>query len=228
MLAALASACAHDDGNKKKSTTRSKSDPAPTADGGNSSNGTAGGEHSGGAPNPEGKWLGGCFKDDVDGDAMQTYSITKASFTGGAFETDQDFFSDASCQQKLYSARMKGTFKTGASLAQPAGAYAITLTATEEYLTVHNADFVALYNGTMQDVTSTPICGGGWAVGTERKLTKEACGDDVDDTQTVYNIYKISGSKMYVGDVGDEGSSSDGSSADKLPTSFYEDTYTKQ
>ena len=171
----------------------------------------------------DGTWVGACSADD-DG----FFKFTDMYGSGqGSFTLNE--YSDVSCATETLALVGSRPVSTGAAVTTPAGAKEITFSPkTKVTLTLKTDELVAFYNGT---AGNTAICGGGFVKNKAKEVTAASCGSNLEDsfdTTTVYKIYKIDGTKLYIGDCGDAGTATDCTSATKRPTTLKTDFLTKR
>lgn len=169
----------------------------------------------------DGYWVGDCS---VDGD---TSSKAVQTFDSGQVTATVINYSDVVCGNLSFDYVVSRPFSTGAAVTTPAGAKESTFSPTTKMtVTLWTDEMVALFNGTVGD---TVTCGGGFVKNKAKEITAAKCGsgDGLFDTTTVHSIYKIDGTKLYVGDCGDDGTATDCTSATKRPTTLDTDFFTK-
>lgn len=169
----------------------------------------------------DGTWVGTCS---ADGD---TFSKITQVFGSGQVTATLNAYSDVSCATETFAIVLSRPFSTGAAVTTPAGAKESTFSPTTKVtVTLKTDESVALFNGTAGNAAT---CGGGFVKNQTKEVTAANCGGDDGffDTTTVHNIYKIDGTKLYVGDCGDDGTATDCTSAAKRPTTLQTDFLTK-
>ena len=169
----------------------------------------------------DGTWVGACSADD-DG----FFKFTDMYGSGqGSFTLNE--YSDISCATETLALVGSRPVSTGAAVTTPAGAKESTFSPTTKVtVTLKTDESVALFNGTAGNAAT---CGGGFVKNQTKDVTAANCGGDDGffDTTTVHNIYKIDGTKLYVGDCGDDGTATDCTSAARRPTTLETDFLTK-
>jgi hypothetical protein len=137
-------------------------------------------------------------------------------------------YSDSACTQKLSTLVISATFTSGEAVATPSGAKTLDSTISSMAVTLHTDAYVQAYNGEAEG--ESKVCGGGWSKDVARTLSAADCADTAS-LKTVfdksYGIYKVEAGVLYEDDSGDPGSATDGSSAEKRPTSFETRTWRK-
>ena len=170
----------------------------------------------------DGTWVGACS---ADGDTSS--KITQV-FGSGQVTLTANVYSDVTCATETLVYVVSRPFSTGAAVTTPAGAKESTFSPTTKVtLTVKTDEIVSAFNGT---AGNTATCGGGFEKNKAKEITAASCGTDFKDffdTTTVYNIYKIDGTKLYGGDCGADGTATDCTSATKRPTTLSTDFLTK-
>lgn len=149
-------------------------------------------------------------------------------FGSGQVTATLNAYSDVSCATETLAIVISRPFSTGAAVTTPAGAKESTFPpATKVTVTLKTDELVSVYNGTAGSAQAT--CGGGFVKNQTKEVTAANCGgvDGLFDTTTVHNIYKIDGTKLYLGDCGDNGTATDCTSAAKRPTTLETDFLTK-
>ena len=147
-------------------------------------------------------------------------------FGSGQVTATINNYSDVSCATETLAIVISRPFSTGAAVTTPAGAKESTFSPTTKVtVTLKTDELVSVFNGTVGDVAAT--CGGGFVKNQTKEVTAAACGNDFFDTANTYSIYKIDGTKLYVGDCGDDGTTTDCTSAAKRPTTLSTDFFTK-
>lgn len=89
----------------------------------------------------------------------------------------------------------------GSPVKDPAGAIELDLSAFKAVFTISSDDFLSEFNGT--DARGRPICGGSFIKNVPTEKTARDCAGDSafgDLFNTEYTIYKLDGSKLYIGD----------------------------
>ena len=171
----------------------------------------------------DGTWVGTCSADGDD-----TFSKITQVFGSGQVTLTFNAYSDVSCATETQAIVVSRPFSTGAAVTTPAGAKESTFSPTTKVtVTLKTDEIVSVYNGTVGD---TATCGGGFVKNQSKEVTAASCGSNLEgffDTTTVHNIYKIDGTKLYVGDCGDDGTATDCTSAAKRPTTLGTDFLTK-
>ena len=171
----------------------------------------------------EGTWTQSCGTDDPETEENKNYDIAVDVISGNNISSTWDMFTDNECKNKYLSIRGKATFIIGDLLESPSGAKGIDYQPTEIYMTALDSGVVSHFNG--EGEGATKLCGGGWVLGQERKLTNENCKDSPDFNKVEnksYGIYKIEGNQQFGGDGdidnnGEDEPETDGTSAAKRP-----------
>lgn len=168
----------------------------------------------------DGTWVGTCSAD------KETSSKENRMFGSGQVTVTLINYSDLVCGNLTLEMVISRPFATGAAVTTPAGAKESTFSPTTKMtVTLRTDEFVSLFNGT---AGNTAVCGGGFVKNQAKEVTAAACkDDDFFDTTTVYNIYKIDGTKLYRGACGDKGTATDCTSATKRPTTLLTEFLTK-
>jgi len=171
----------------------------------------------------DGTWVGTCSV------AGATSSKVTETFDSGQVTATFSDYSDVSCATETLAIAISNPFSTGAAVTTPAGAKESTFSPTTKVtVTLKTDELVAVYNGTVGD---TVTCGGGFVKNKAKEVTAASCGSGnlkgFFATTTVYNIYKIDGTKLYGGDCGAAGTATDCTSAAKRPTTLSTDFLTK-
>lgn len=175
----------------------------------------------------EGSWTQSCGTDDASADEPE-YDATTAVYKGNTATATIVSYSDSGCTQKLFTFVLSATFTSGESVATPSGAKTLDLTISSLAATLHTDAYVQAFNGEAEG--SSKACGGGWSKDLARTLSAADCADTASMKAIFdksYGIYKIEAGVLYEGDLGDDGSATDGSSAEKRPTSFETRTSSK-
>lgn len=165
----------------------------------------------------EGTWVKACGSDNPQSEEPD-YDKSLVNFDEDEFTAEIQSFSDAACATKTSTMNMTGTFTVGDAVEAPAGAKAYTVKTAAVTMTLHDAETVKAYNGETEG--STAICGGNWTIDVAHAMSTELCGAEVFTVSDTYDVFKIDGDKVYFGETGDEGSATDGSTAEKRPTTL--------
>lgn len=113
-----------------------------------------------------------------------------------------------------------GSFTSGGtSISTPAGATSIDATVTAITAVAHTSAAATGFN------TGTTCGYSDWAVGVAKNMVGKTCFGTTWTLATSYNVYKISGTALTMGDTS---GSNDGSTAAKRPTTYESSSYTKQ
>jgi hypothetical protein len=169
----------------------------------------------------DGTWVGTCSADD------DTFSKMTQMFSSGQVTGTFNDYSDASCATETLAIVISRPFSTGAAVTTPADAKESTFSPTTKVtVTLKTDELVSAFNGT---AGNSATCGGGFVKNQTKEVTAANCGgvDGLFDTTTVYSIYKIDGTKLYIGDCGDGGTATDCTSATKRPTTLDTNFLTK-
>jgi hypothetical protein len=116
---------------------------------------------------------------------------------------------------------LTSTFTTGNAVTAPAGAKEFSGKATSMTITLNTDEAVADAND-----GEDKICSGGFVKGEAKTLTAADCPND-KSFNDIYNIYKVDGTKFFIGDCGDSGTATDCSAPTKRPTTLPEVFFTK-
>jgi hypothetical protein len=146
-----------------------------------------------------GTWVSQCIAESGG------FFIASVTFTPNTHSFRSEAFSDPACRTPTivddYKMDNTSTYKLGSPVRDPAGAIELDLTAFKAVFTISSDDFLSEFNGT--DARGRPICGGSFIknVPTE-KTARDCAGDSAFGYlfDTVHTIYKLDGSKLYIGD----------------------------
>lgn len=161
----------------------------------------------------EGTWLLACNYE-PDGDI---YTEVQAKVKGDNYTVYQDVYQDAACSMPLASAQIKAVFTLGDTVILSSGESVVELDATinSAKMSVEDDNAVAYYN-------FVSFCGrSDWDKGVMVDVTD--CTEIVSSTE-VYDIYKLDGDKLYMGD-SDYG---DGETPQTRPTQLDSNAFIKQ
>ena len=174
--------------------------------------GCGGGDDNGGDSDLVGTWKQDCryIADD------ETYDDVTLTFSGNSFTLTGSFSEDANCSTPVFSSSQKGTFKIGAEKILTSGdtVKELDVTSTEVHVTLHDELYVGFFN------TSSTCNKTDW----KKDVEVDVLGCDDFGPDTIYDIYKVDGNKLYLGDSSEEGV---GESSDTRPTELDSDFFTK-
>lgn len=141
----------------------------------------------------------------------------------GGITVSQSLYSDATCATIMSLSVITSTFTAGNVVSAPAGAKEYNSSVTAATLTLYTDEGVSAANA-----SGSKICAGGFTKGVAKTLTAADCANDNKNVfGDRFSIYKVDGSKLYLGNCGSSGQTTDCSSATKLPTAFETTPYTK-
>ena len=146
-----------------------------------------------------GTWVSQCTAE------SGSFFIASVTFTPNTHSLRSEEFSDPACRTPTivddYKMDKTSTYKLGSPVKDPAGAIELDLTAFKAVFTISSDDFLSVFNGT--DTRGRPICGGSFIKNVPTEKTARDCAGDSafgDLFNTEYTIYKLDGSKLYIGD----------------------------
>ena len=145
-----------------------------------------------------GTWVSQCIAE------SGRFFIASVTFTPNTHSTRSEAFSDPACRTPTivdYKMDKTSTYKLGSPVKDPAGAIELDLTAFKAVFTISSDDYLPEFNGT--DARGRPICGGSFIKNVPTEKTARDCAGDSaygDLFNTEYTIYKLDGSKLYIGD----------------------------
>lgn len=174
--------------------------------------GCGGGSDNGGGSDLVGTWKQDCLYIVED----ETYDDVTLTFSGNSFTLTGSFSEDANCSVPVFSASQKGTFQVGAEKILTSGdtVNELDVTSTEAHVTLHDELYVELFN------LSSTCNKTDW----QKDVAVDVLGCDDFGPNKMYDIFKVEGNKLYLGDSSEEGI---GESPDTRPTELDSDFFTK-
>jgi len=163
----------------------------------------------------EGTWTDTCT---ASSDAS-SYSKSTTVITGTTSTTTSNIYTDAACTTVRDTVVSIATFSLGAAVSAPSGAKEYNSKISKILWTVKN-DQAASYT----------TCGGGFTKNVAKELNATNCADDADLKSSFIDncdVYKLDGTKLYFGKMGDAGTATDGTTAAKRPTTLETTAWTK-
>lgn len=167
------------------------------------------------ASDADGTWSSTCASDGNGG-----YAKAVSVISGGTIVMTSGTYSDATCLTAVSISALTSTFVVGNAVTAPVGAKEVNSKATSLTLTYKTDAQVTTAN-------TAKICGGGFVKDQPKVVSSTDCKDTIifkEMFDEIFNVYKVDGNKLYLGDCGDDGSATDCSAATKRPTTL-EATY---
>jgi hypothetical protein len=172
----------------------------------------------GAASDADGTWSSAC-----DSDGNGGYSKVVSVISGGMTVDTSGTYSDAACLTAVSLMAMTRTFIVGNAVAAPAGAKELYTKATSLTLTYKTDAQVTAAN-------AANICGGGFVKDQPKVVSSTDCKDTLiikEMFDEIFNVYKVDGNKLYVGECGEDGTATDCTAATKRPTTLDDSFLTK-
>ncbi|MEI6833917.1 MAG: hypothetical protein WCL28_07970 [bacterium] len=178
------------------------------------------GNSAGPVSDADGNWSSTCVDLSVPGIVTSSTKSSYAVASGQAITTF-GIYSDAACTTVASLYVSTSTFTTGNAVTAPAGAKEFSGKATSMTITLNTDEAVADAND-----GEDKICSGGFVKGQAKTFTAADCPNDKSFNDS-YNIYKVDGTKLFIGECGDSGTATDCSAPAKRPTTLPEAFCTK-
>lgn len=170
------------------------------------------------ASDADGTWSSTCASDGNGG-----YAKAVSVISGGTSVMTSGTYSDAACLTATNLMAMTSTFIVGNAVTAPVGAKEVNSKATSLTLTYKTDAQVTTAN-------TAKVCGGGFVKDQPKVVSSTDCKDTIifkEMFDEIFNVYKVDGNKLYMGDCGDDGSATDCSAATKRPTTLDDSFVTK-
>lgn len=145
-----------------------------------------------------GTWVSQCTAE------RERFFKVYVTFTSGTHSLRSEAFSDPTCRTPTtldLKIDSTSTYKLGSPVKDPAGAIELDLTAIKAVFTISSDDYLPEFNGT--DARGIPTCGGSFVKNVPTEKTARDCAGDSsygDLFNTMYEIYKLEGGKLYIAD----------------------------
>lgn len=180
--------------------------------------GTSDGSGGSAGSDADGTWSSPCVADGKGEYYKETYVI------GAAVATQtMGLYSDANCTTATSLTAYNNTFTTGNAVSSPAGAKEVTTKLITITMTFKTDDKVSSAN-------MFKFCNAQFVKDEAKVLDSTACKDDFlykDAFNDTFTIYKVDGTKLYLGECGDDGTSTDCTAAAKRASALSDAYYTK-
>ncbi|MBP6218906.1 MAG: hypothetical protein KA436_09995 [Oligoflexales bacterium] len=144
---------------------------------------------------------------------MTQYSFISETFSANDFAFEIKMYSDEKCGSLGYQISAQGSYSTGLTLTEPAGARTMDMETSKTETTVRNKELVDALN-------TLKFCDK-----TDWELDKSKAEDCFFMGGHDYDIFKIEGNKLYTGDSKEP---LDGKKPDSRPNTFSKDILTKK
>lgn len=175
----------------------------------------------------DGNWVSAC-RSKTDLLNTNYFEINTLVFSGNTMTSSVRSFSDPNCKVALNDKPLLtgvSTYSTGDFTIGTGGAKKFNSQLTTLTITLTTDPYVALYNGS--NVTSPPVCGGGFVKNQPKELSAANCTMSESlrsEFAPRFDIFKVSGTFLYFGFVG---SGYDGTSESKRPLALDPSYYTR-
>ena len=171
----------------------------------------------------EGTWSTSCNAEKDGEGAIESHQKTVFVIGKNSYASSSTNYAaaDTTCTGTAnYVSEQTNNYTVGADVTTPAGGKAFDITPTKVIVTLKNAELVGFFN-------SGKFCGAeDWVIDTAKDVTTKVCGDGETAAMNAarYDIYDVEGSTLKIGEKDD---SATGTTAEKRPTAFSSEVYTK-
>ncbi len=175
-------------------------------------------DKAGAASDADGTWSSTCASDGNGG-----YKKAVSVISGGTSVMTSGTYSDAACLTATNLMAMTSTFIVGNAVTAPVGAKEVNSKATSLTLTYKTDAQVTAAN-------TANVCGGGFVKDQPKVVSSTDCKDTIifkEMFDEIFNVYKVDGNKLYMGECGQDGTATDCSAATKRPTTLDDSYVTK-